>query len=579
MSHEDIRKSLKDTEEVPSIGEGRLMQPMDDRPSGQSMNDQSKNEQSIQQQQESKITRDLQEARSERTSDMAGEKQAGEQANVYQGVSEQIPFSYPPVTPAPYQPGQATQAQPRPAQPPYQPGQPAPTQPAYQSGAWSYPPRPEQYQSGPFGQQLPPAGSSPTGQFNATAPGQFGPTQPRDAFGQPFYSSATTPIAPSGPNMTAPASRRSGLRTGTLITLVALLAVVFGTGLFAGWQFGHGGATSPTGNNAFQAGNNPTVTVPQQNNNNADAVREAVISKVQPAIVQINVTSSNQQALGSGVIIDGRGYIVTNNHVVSGASSIQVTLSDNRTFPAQVVGTDPADDLAVIKITRPSSGLATVALGDSSQLRVGQAVLAIGSPLGNAETVTSGIVSALNRNISEGQGGPTLPDAIQTDAPINPGNSGGALVDMQGNLVGMPTLNAVDTEFNTPANGLGFAIPVNRISYIATQIITDGHVTHTGRAMLGVTVTTVSKSIAAQQHLSVNSGVLVVNVTSGGPSASAGLKANDVIVQLDGKAVNSTDDLSKILLQHKPGDTVAVKIYRGSQQLSMNVTLGELSAS
>lgn len=571
MSYEDIRKSQKDTEEVPSIGEGRAMQPLDDRPSGQSMNEQPNNEQPVRQQQEPKVTRDLREAQAERTSDTAGERQA----NIYQGVSEHIPFPYPPVTPAPYQPGQVPPAQQRPAQPPYQPGANAPTQARYQSGAWSYPPRPEQYQSGSFGQPQPAAGSSSTGQFNATTPGQFGPAQPRDAFGQPIYSPALGMTAPAQPS-----PRRSGLRTGTLIALVALLAIVFGTGLFAGWQFGRGGAaTSPTSNNPFQPGNNPTVTVPQQNNNNADAVREAVINKVQPAVVQINVTTANQQALGSGVIIDSGGYIVTNNHVVSGASSIQVTLSDNRTFPAQVVGTDAVDDLAVIKIARPSSGLATVALGDSSQLRVGQAVLAIGSPLGNAETVTSGIVSALNRNVSEGQGGPTLPDAIQTDAPINPGNSGGALVDMQGNLVGMPTLNAVDTEFNTPANGLGFAIPVNRIRYIAAQIKADGHVTHTGRAILGVTVTTVSKSIAAQQHLSVNAGVLVVNVTSGGPAASAGLKANDVIAQLDGKTVNSTDDLSKILLQHKPGDAVSVKVYRGSQQLSMNITLGELSAS
>ena len=233
----------------------------------------------------------------------------------------------------------------------------------------------------------------------------------------------------------------------------------------------------------------------------------------------------------------------------------------------------------VIKVTPPAGGLTTVNLGDSSQLRAGQEVLAIGSPLGNAETVTSGIISALNRNVSEGQSGPILPDAIQTDAPINPGNSGGALVDLQGNLIGMPTLNAVNTEFNTPANGLGFAIPVNRIRYIAQQIITDGHVTHTGRAILGVTVTSVTPTLIAQNHLSVNSGVLVVNLTSGGPAASAGLKTGDVIVQLGNRSVNSTSDVSTALLQQKPGDSVSLKIYRGSQQLTINVTLGELAES
>jgi S1-C subfamily serine protease len=244
-----------------------------------------------------------------------------------------------------------------------------------------------------------------------------------------------------------------------------------------------------------------------------------------------------------------------------------------------VVGTDPVDDIAVIKITPPSSGLTTLTLGDSSQLRPGQEVLAIGSPLGNAETVTSGIISALNRNVSEGQGGPTLPDAIQTDAPINPGNSGGALVDMQGNLVGMPTLNAVDTEFNTPANGLGFAIPVNRIRYIAQQIITDGRVSHTGRAILGVVVTNITRTLAAQNHLSVNSGVLVVDVTASGPAASAGLRTGDVIVQVGNRTINNTTDLSSTLLQQKPGNNISLKVYRGSQQQTVNVTLGELAVS
>lgn len=372
--------------------------------------------------------------------------------------------------------------------------------------------------------------------------------------------------------------RRSGLRTGALIALTSLLALVFAVGLSAGWQFGRTGGTalSPSSTSTLQPGTSSNVTVPPLTGNNADAVREAVISKVQLGIVQVNVSSPGQQALGSGVIIDGRGYIVTNNHVVAGASTVQVTLANGTMLPATVAGTDPADDLAVIKITPPASGLTTMHLGDSSKLRVGQGVLAIGSPLGNAETVTSGIVSALNRNVSEGQNGPILPDAIQTDAPINPGNSGGALLDMQGNLIGIPTLNAIDTEFNTPANGLGFAIPVNRINFIAQQMIADGHVTHTGRSILGVTVTNVDQQVATKNHLSVTSGVMVVNVTSSGSAASAGMKTGDVIVQLGNRTVKSASDLSTALLQHKPGDVVAVKIYRGTQQVTLNVPLGEL---
>jgi len=264
------------------------------------------------------------------------------------------------------------------------------------------------------------------------------------------------------------------MRTGAIIALAVVLAVVFGTGLFAGWQFGrtNNSSSSNSGSVAtLQPGNTPAVTVPQLTSNNIEAVREAVIAKVRPAVVQVNVTLQNGNAIGSGVIIDGRGYIVTNNHVVNGAQTLEVVLYDGTHLSAQIAGTDPADDLAVIKVTPPKNGLTTVKLGDSSKLQVGQDVLAIGNPLGNTETVTNGIVSALGRNVSEGQGGATLPDAIQTDAPINPGNSGGALVDLQGNLVGIPTLTAIDPEFNTPANGVGFAIPVNRVKTILPQFI------------------------------------------------------------------------------------------------------------
>src|SRR5438445_144249 len=149
-------------------------------------------------------------------------------------------------------------------------------------------------------------------------------------------------------------------------------------------------------------------------------------------------------------------------------------------LPAQLVGTDPADDLAVVKINPPSKGLTVATIGDSSKLTVGQDVMAIGNPLGITQTVTHGIISALGRNVSEGQGGATIPNAIQTDAAINPGNSGGALVDMQGNLIGIPTLTAIDPEFNTPASGVGFAIPSNRLATIVPQIISNGSMPQNG---------------------------------------------------------------------------------------------------
>jgi S1-C subfamily serine protease len=293
------------------------------------------------------------------------------------------------------------------------------------------------------------------------------PTQPAPT----SYQDAPGPMPPVSPR------RSTGrVRTGAVIALTLLLAVVLGVGLFAGWQFSRTGNTG-TNTAVSQSGTGSATTAPALTGNNIEAVREAVIAKVRPAVVQVNVSTSNGSALGSGVIIDRRGYIVTNNHVVDGSQGIEVVLYNGTRLQAQLVGTDPADDLAVLKITPPSSGLTVITLGDSSKLQVGQEVLAIGNPLGITQTVTNGIISALGRSVSEGQGGATIANAIQTDAPINPGNSGGALVDLQGNLVGIPTLSAIDPEFNTPANGVGFAIPSNRVASIVPQIIQTGSVT------------------------------------------------------------------------------------------------------
>jgi S1-C subfamily serine protease len=270
-------------------------------------------------------------------------------------------------------------------------------------------------------------------------------------------------IHPS-PNPPEPAQkhpRPSGLRTGAIIGLILLLIVVFVIGGFAGWVFASA-KSSATGT---------TTTTTTQAATTLDAVRESVAAKVRPSIVEVYVTLAQGAAIGSGVIVNSQGYIVTNNHVVSGATTIQVILSNGTKEPAQLAGADAAYDLAVLKIAVPKGGLSVATLGDSTQLKVGQEVLVIGNPLGITQTVTNGIVSALKRSVSEGQGAPTIQNAIQTDAPINPGNSGGALVDLQGNVVGIPTLTAIDPEFNTPANGVGFAIPVNRVKTILPQFI------------------------------------------------------------------------------------------------------------
>lgn len=417
--------------------------------------------------------------------------------------------------------------------------------------------------------------SQPYPQQPAILPGpdQY-PQQPTVLPGPDYYNQGVVPPVPSGP---APKRRASGAGRAVMLTL--LLAVLFGGLLFgAGWQFGRGSvATTPTAP-ALQSGSAPASTVLPLNGNNIEAVRESVIANVRPTVVQINVlTGGGKGGLASGVIVDKRGYIVTNNHVVSGAQQIEVVLSNGTHYTAQVAGTDPTDDLAVVKINPPAN-IAVATLGDSSKLRVGQEVLAIGNPLGNTQTVTNGIISALGRVVSEGQGGATIPNAIQTDAPINPGNSGGALVDLQGNLVGIPTLTAIDPEFNTPASGVGFAIPSNRVQFIVPQIIQSGKVTHTGRAVLGVSAASVDQVLAAQNKLAVDQGSLIVAVTAGGPAARAGLRIGDVIVQIDSLPVTDDQALSGILVNKNPGDTAAVKVYRGSQQLTINVILGELQA-
>ncbi|MEO8973350.1 MAG: trypsin-like peptidase domain-containing protein [Ktedonobacteraceae bacterium] len=380
-------------------------------------------------------------------------------------------------------------------------------------------------------------------------------------------------VQESTPVAALPRNKARSLRTGAIIVLTMLLMVVFGTGLFAGWTFAGRAGTAIVSPASNSNGTSPFTE------NTSETMREAVVAKVRPTVVQINVATSAGQGLGSGVVIDRRGYIVTNYHVVDGAQRLEVMLYDGTKLPAQLVGTDPADDLAVVKITPPHANLAVATLGDSSKVRVGQEVLAIGNPLGITQTVTKGIISAVGRTVSEGKNGATIPDAIQTDAPINPGNSGGALVDLQGNVIGIPTLSAIDPQFKTPANGVGFAIPSNRVQFIVPQIIETGKVTHTGRAALGVTVTGVDAQLSAQDNLAIDYGVLIVSVVADGAAAKAGLQSGDVIVQIDDKAVDSVPSLGDALVNKNPGERISVQVYRGNQHLTINITLAELPAT
>lgn len=288
------------------------------------------------------------------------------------------------------------------------------------------------------------------------------------------------------------------------------------------------------------------------------------------------------QALGSGTIFDAKGYILTNNHVAEGTTTYQVTLANNQTVQGKLVGSDPFDDLAVIQINAPD--LPVVEMGDSSKLQVGQTVLAIGNPIGFTRTVTSGIVSALDRTIPEpasqvtGQA-TTIPNMIQTSAPINPGNSGGALIDLTAKLIGVPTLAAADPELGGVAQGIAFAVPVNRAKVVIPQLISEGRIVHSGRTFLGVSSSSVDARLARSYRLSVDHGAYIAQVVANTPAAQAGLKQGDIIVKFDGKDIQTSADLGDAILSHKPGDKVEIGVYSGTTQKTLSVTLQEAPAN
>jgi S1-C subfamily serine protease len=299
-----------------------------------------------------------------------------------------------------------------------------------------------------------------------------------------------------------------------------------------------------------------------------------IAQRVLPTVVSIEIRSSSGSGNGSGVVIDGAGYVLTNNHVVSGVAtgsgSLRVLFSDQSSAPARVVGRDPKTDLAVVKVDKP--GVTVAALGDSSKLAVGDPVIAVGSPLGLAGTVTSGIVSALNRPVRlGGQGSSSGSDtnavinAIQTDAPINPGNSGGALVDGSGALIGINSAIATLGSARGPGGsiGLGFAIPINEAREIAQQLIRTGKVQH---ATLGVTAKAVTDG-------GTRDGALVESVAPGSAAAKGGVRAGDVIVKLGDRPVGTQDELVVLVRSRKVGDQVRITYIRGGRTATTVVTL------
>jgi serine protease Do len=277
-------------------------------------------------------------------------------------------------------------------------------------------------------------------------------------------------------------------------------------------------------------------------------------------------TPQREQSLGSGVIVTSDGTILTNNHVIDGASDIKVYLSDKRQYTAKLIGSDPMTDIAVLKID--ASSLATLPLGDSSKLQVGDVVLAIGEPFGLGGTATMGIVSATGRG---GLGIENYEDFIQTDAAINPGNSGGAMIDLHGSLIGINT--AILAGNGGGNQGIGFAIPINMARKVMDQIASHGKVV---RGYMGVHIQDLTPDLAKQFGLSQASGVLISDVESGKPADRAGIRKGDIILALNGETVDSANPLRLAISQTSPGSTIKLTIWRDGKTQDINVTLAEL---
>jgi putative serine protease PepD len=396
--------------------------------------------------------------------------------------------------------------------------------------------------------------------------------------GAPLGSLYSPPEPSSPPDRAAPRAR-----WGLFSVLLVLVAVIVGAGSTAvtyalvrqpGAAVASGGTTV-----GHQPATNPTTGPVRPTTGGTIAAAAAAIG---PSVVTVNVAAGNGGGTGSGIVIRSDGYILTNNHVVTldsqvqaSATRISVTLPDGSTTSASVVGTDPGDDLAVIKVG--ASGLTAASFASSSALTVGQTVVAVGAPLGLSNTVTSGIVSALARPVVTGSSAsPSIFDAVQTDAAINPGNSGGPLVDLDGHVVGVNSAIAGTGSGGLPGAqsgniGIGFAIPSDEASRIATELISTGKATH---AILGITVSGSQNSAGPTSA----TGARVAGVEPGSPAEKAGIQVGDVITQIGKQRIDNSIGAVAATRSHAPGATVQVTVESNGRTTTISVTLGSSSA-
>ncbi len=358
------------------------------------------------------------------------------------------------------------------------------------------------------------------------------------------------------------------------LTVVSLMVGTCGCSMFTPWS-----AAPPATPSAQPASQSeyidPDWTFPSGNGHLPQPLPDiaGVVKEVMPSVVSVMTEmvaydvfnqQYTQSAAGSGVIIDSEGYIITNNHVVENAKEVQVELLDGSAFPASIVGSDALTDLAVIKVAE--EGLPYATLGDSPQLAVGEWVVAIGNALGEGISASEGIVSRLDVSVSVG--GNTLRDLIQTTAAINPGNSGGPLVNMSGEVIGINSVKVADIG----VEGMSYAISMNSAEPIVSALIRQGYVT---RPWLGVSLYTVDRLVALMNDLSVQEGVLVLEVSSNSPAEAAGLRKGDVIIQFDEKKTIMTDDLLQAILGSEVGQTVEITFVRGDETRKTSTQLQE----
>ena len=476
---------------------------------------------------------------------------------------------------------------------PTQPLQPQPTQPLYRPapeyGAYGpTPTQPEPQQPQPNQQQNQNTGNGGNPFFN----GNPFMTRPTDDASQQNRQNGNTPygfpFGPQGPNggqdqgMAQPedggnasrggSSAASHIVTAVVAALVAA-ALCLGVGYFA---LTYGWVSTPTTTSLTNVQSNKSGTGSATAKTGEAADWKTVASEVSGSVVSIQAALSNGTAKGSGAIVSAKGYIVTNNHVISGAQQIQVTLSNGQMYTAQVVGTDTTTDLAVIKLDNPPSDLKAVEFADSDKLAVGEDVMAIGNPLGYDDTATTGIVSALNRpvTVTDDSGSDIVTNAVQIDAAINPGNSGGPTFNAAGQVIGInSSIASTATSSNSAGSiGIGFAIPSNLVKRVANEIIKDGKVKHVA---LGVTITTgtVEADGVTRAGAKVTAGTSGSAVVSGSPADKAGLKVGDVIVAYDGNAVSSTYSLLGYVRASALNDKVTLTIVRGGKTMDVEVTL------